>query len=104
MHVHVGFGNPDSRIRVMTALRRHLPLLHALSTSSPFHSGSETGLKSWRLNLLGVLPHTSVLGPLGLQEDYRRIEVIKDDSSANACSRVFRQRGIFGRDEIFVVC
>lgn len=46
MHVHACFGDPDSRVRVMTALRRHLPLLHALSTSSPFHSGSETGFKS----------------------------------------------------------
>ena len=87
MHVHAGFGGPDSRVRVMTALRRHLPLLHALSTSSPFHAGSETGFKSWRLNLLGVLPRTSVPGPLGsradyerLVEDYRRIEVVKDGS------------------------
>ena len=39
----------DSRIRVMTAMRRYLPLLHALSTSSPFNAGSETGFKSFRL-------------------------------------------------------
>ena len=25
MHIHAGFGDPDSRIRVMTALRRYLP-------------------------------------------------------------------------------
>ena len=29
MHIHAGFGDADSRIRVMTALRRYLPLLHA---------------------------------------------------------------------------
>ena len=34
MHVHAGFGDADSRIRVMTALRRYLPLLNALSGSS----------------------------------------------------------------------
>ena len=42
MHVHAGFGDPDSRIRVMTAMRPYLPLFHALSTSSPFHGGRET--------------------------------------------------------------
>ena len=45
MHIHAGFGDPDSRIRVMTAMRRYLPLLHALSTSSPFNAGHETGFR-----------------------------------------------------------
>ena len=56
MHIHAGFGDPGSRIRVMTALRPHLPLLNALSASSPFSSGRETGFKSYRLNLLSVMP------------------------------------------------
>jgi len=56
MHIHAGFGDPESRIRVMTALRRYLPLLNALSASSPFSAGRETGFKSYRLNLLGALP------------------------------------------------
>ena len=56
MHIHAGFGDPESRIRVMTALRRHLPLLNALSASSPFSAGRETGFKSYRLNLLNVVP------------------------------------------------
>ena len=45
MHIHAGFGSPDERIRVMTALRRHLPVLHALSSSSPFSDGHDTGLQ-----------------------------------------------------------
>ena len=56
MHIHAGFGDPESRIRVMTALRRYLPLLNALSASSPFSAGRETGFKSYRLNLLSVVP------------------------------------------------
>ena len=56
MHVHAGFGDADSRIRVMTALRRHLPVLNALSGSSPFNAGRETGFKSSRLNRFGALP------------------------------------------------
>ena len=87
MHIHAGFGDPDSRIRVMTAVRRYLPLLHALSTSSPFNAGHETGFKSYRLNLIGGLPRTSLPGPLWsraeydqLLADYRRMEFLKDGS------------------------
>ena len=87
MHIHAGFGDPDSRIRVMTALRRYLPLLHALSTSSPFNAGRETGFKSYRLNLIGSLPRTSLPGPLWsraeydrLLTDYRRLEFLRDGS------------------------
>lgn len=87
MHVHAGFGDKDSRVRVMTALRRHLPLLHALSTSSPFSSGRETGFKSSRLNLIGMLPRTSLPPPLGsgkefdaLVEGYRELDFIEDGS------------------------
>ncbi len=73
MHIHAGFGSPDERIRVMTALRRHLPLLHALSGSSPFNAGRETGFKSYRLTILGALPRTSVPGPLLSVADYERV-------------------------------
>ena len=85
MHVHVGFGDNDIRIRVMTALRRHLPLLHALSGSSPFHAGRETGFKSYRLTIFGTLPRTGVPRPLNswqefdaLTRDYRRMELIEN--------------------------
>ncbi len=85
MHIHAGFGDPDSRIRVMTALRRHLPLLHALSASSPFRDGRETGFKSYRLSIMGVLPRTSLPNPLSsraeydrLVEEYRRMQFIQN--------------------------
>ena len=87
MHIHAGFGDADSRIRVMTALRRHLPLLLALSSSSPFNAGRETGFKSYRVNLIGALPRTSLPPPLHshadydlLVKDYRFLEFIQDGS------------------------
>ena len=73
MHIHAGFGDADTRIRVMTALRRYLPLLHALSTSSPFNAGRETGFKSYRLSLIGGLPRTGMPGPLRSREEYDRL-------------------------------
>ena len=85
MHIHAGFGDEDSRIRVMTALRRYLPLLHALSTSSPFNGGHDTGFKSFRLTMMGALPRTGLPGPLHsraeyerLVADHRRLEYIGD--------------------------
>ncbi len=73
MHVHAGFGDADTRVRVMTALRRHLPLMHALSASSPFNSGQETGFKSYRLNLVGNLPRTGIPSPLYDEAEYNAL-------------------------------
>ena len=73
MHIHAGFGDADTRIRVMTALRRYLPLLHALSASSPFNGGHETGFKSFRLTVMGGLPRTGLPGPLDSRAGYERL-------------------------------
>ena len=87
MHIHVGFEDADTRIRVMTAARRYLPIFHALSTSSPFNDGRETGFKSWRLAIVGSLPRTGIPNPLRSWEeydrliaDYRRMNFISDGS------------------------
>ena len=87
MHVHAGFGGKDSRIRVMTALRRYLPALLALSASSAFNAGRETGFKSSRLNMIGALPRTNLPPPLRsaadydlLVKDYQFLEFIEDGS------------------------
>ena len=73
MHIHAGFGDPDSRIQVMTALRPHLPLLNALSASSPFSSGRETGFKSYRLNLLSVMPRFGLPPAFASRRDYESL-------------------------------
>ena len=73
MHIHAGFGDPDSRIRVMTALRRYLPLLNALSASSPFSAGRETGFKSYRLNLLSVVPRFGLPPAFFSRRDYESL-------------------------------
>ena len=73
MHIHAGFGDPESRIRVMTALRRHLPLLNALSSSSPFSAGRETGFKSYRLNLLSVVPRFGLPPAFSSRRDYESL-------------------------------
>ena len=73
MHIHAGFGDPESRIRVMTALRRYLPLLNALSASSPFSTGRETGFKSYRLNLLSAVPRFGLPPAFSSRRDYESL-------------------------------
>src|SRR6266540_5542825 len=48
MHVHVAINGPDRAIAVCNGLRNFLPELLALSCSSPFLEGVDTGLHSAR--------------------------------------------------------
>lgn len=64
MHVHIGFGkSPDHRelmITVMNQMRYFVPHILALSTSSPFWMGNNTGLKSYRSIVFKALPRTGL--------------------------------------------
>jgi carboxylate-amine ligase len=60
MHVHVSVGDDEQRIRLMDRMVPHLPLLLALSTSSPFWAGQETGLKAFRPTVFGDFPRTGM--------------------------------------------
>ncbi len=55
-HVHVGMESGDTAIRVLGSVQAYLPLLLALSTSSPFFQGTDTGLMSYRTKLFEALP------------------------------------------------
>lgn len=56
LHVHVGIPAGHDRIRVMNHVLPWLPLLLALSSSSPLWGGRNTGLKSYRQALCGEWP------------------------------------------------
>lgn len=60
MHVHVGIDNPDRRVDIMNQLRYFLPHLLALSCSSPFWQGEDTGLSCYRLTVFDNLPRTGL--------------------------------------------
>jgi carboxylate-amine ligase len=51
LHVHVAINGPDRAIAVMSAMRNFLPELLALSASSPFVEGVNTGLHSARTQI-----------------------------------------------------
>ncbi len=58
MHVHIGIDDDDLRIDLMNQFSYFLPHLLALSCSSPFWEGEDTGLKSCRLTVFDGLPRT----------------------------------------------
>jgi carboxylate-amine ligase len=60
MHVHVGIENNEMRIGVMNRARRFRPLLLALSSSSPFWQGRNTGLKCFRLAVTDSQPRSGL--------------------------------------------
>ncbi len=76
MHVHLGFGNSDEArgltIDIMNQIRYFLPHILALSTSSPFWHGRETGLKSYRCVIFESLPRTGIPPSFGSYEEYER--------------------------------
>jgi glutamate---cysteine ligase / carboxylate-amine ligase len=60
LHVHVELPDPDERVGVMYRMLPYLPLLLALSTSSPFWQARRTGLMGYRLAAYDELPRTGV--------------------------------------------
>lgn len=70
MHVHVGIEDKEMMIDVMNQSRYFLPHLLALSTSSPFWHGRETGLKSYRTVIFESLPRTGIPPTLKSRADY----------------------------------
>lgn len=64
MHVHVGFGKDrfamEAMIDVLNQIRYFLPHILALSTSSPFWHGRDTGMKSYRSLVFENMPRTGI--------------------------------------------
>ena len=56
LHVHIGIDDCEKAIKVNNALRIYLPLLLALTTSSPYYEGEDTGLYSYRTKIFESLP------------------------------------------------
>lgn len=60
MHVHVGIEDQETRIDLANQLIYFLPHLLALSASSPYWQGEDTGLASYRLTVFDNLPRTGL--------------------------------------------
>jgi carboxylate-amine ligase len=60
VHVHVGVADRERQIHIMNASRYFLPHVLALTTSSPFWMGHNTGLKSYRSEVFKQFPRTDI--------------------------------------------
>jgi carboxylate-amine ligase len=71
LHVHVAIPDQERRIEVLNEARYFLPHLLALSTSSPFWMGRNTGLKSYRSVIWSNFPRTGIPPDLGSYDEYQ---------------------------------
>jgi len=72
MHVHVEVPRPEARVDLMNRLLPAMPLLLALSTSSPFWQSRATGMAGYRLSAFGEMPRTGLPDLFAGPEDYAR--------------------------------
>ena len=77
MHVHVGLGDDELRIDLLGQVSYFLPHLLALSTSSPFWQGEDTGLKSYRISVFDELPRSGLPESFESYGEYaRHVEIL----------------------------
>src|SRR2546421_12742723 len=72
LHVHVGIADRERQIHIMNAARYFLPHLLALSTSSPFWLGINTGLKSYRSEVFKKFPRTDIPDHFDSYQSFQR--------------------------------
>lgn len=72
MHVHVGIEDRALRIDLMPQLSYFLPHLLALSASSPFWQGEDTGLASYRVSVFDNMPRTGLPPTFSSWSEYER--------------------------------
>src|SRR5436190_2018940 len=70
LHVHVAMPDRATTIDLMNMARYFLPHLLALSTSSPFILGRDTGLKSYRTTIFRRFPRTGIPDTYGSWSEY----------------------------------
>ena len=70
LHVHIGMDNHEDAIRVCDNIRLFMPILLALTCSSPYYEGIDTGLHSYRAKLFEALPLAGMPDELGSWDQY----------------------------------
>ncbi len=107
LHVHVGLPDRSVMIDLMNEVRYFLPHLLALSTSSPFWMGRNTGLKSYRTTIFRRFPRTGVPDHFGSWSEYENyIQLLVDLNSIDDAKKIWwdvRPHPTFGTLE-FRVC
>lgn len=72
VHVHVGVRSPEKAVAIANALAGYIPHLLALSASSPFWEGHDTGLASSRSKVFEGLPTAGLPAPIENWADFEQ--------------------------------
>ncbi len=82
LHVQVGVEDLNLAVDIMNVVRYMLPHILAVSASSPFWQGENTGLKSYRAILSDALPRSGIPDQFGSWGSYQRLakSLIKTNS------------------------
>jgi carboxylate-amine ligase len=90
MHVHIAVPDDDLRMDLHGQLVYFLPHLLALSASSPFWRGRNTGLKSYRTAIAVELPRSGLPQTFASAAEYRRfIELLVDTGRIEDASKIW---------------
>jgi carboxylate-amine ligase len=104
LHVHVGMPSGDMAIGAINLLMQYIPHLIALSASSPFWQGVDTGLASSRIALYRLLPHAGLPLYFSNWKEFRRYcKVMMDCQTISSFKDIYwdiRPRPDFGTIEI----
>ncbi|PQA86867.1 carboxylate-amine ligase [Marinicaulis flavus] len=73
MHVHAGIEDKEMRIDILNQARYFLPLLLALSTSSPFWGGHDMEMRCSRLGIFDSMPRTGIPDRYESWSEYERM-------------------------------
>ncbi|MBI2709976.1 MAG: glutamate--cysteine ligase [Actinobacteria bacterium] len=72
VHVHVGVRSPEKVVAIANALAGYIPHFLALSASSPFWEGRDTGLASSRSKVFEGLPTAGLPAPIESWDDFEQ--------------------------------
>lgn len=73
VHTHVGVGDGDAALEIQNHLLTELPLILALSSSSPFWQGRDAGVASQRSMIFQQLPNAALPPRLGSWQEYTEL-------------------------------
>jgi carboxylate-amine ligase len=87
-HFHVAVRSGERAIAIANALRSHLPVFLALSASSPYWEGEDSGLASARSKVFEGLPTAGLNPPIA---DWSEFEALIDTLVRAGCIRSIRE-------------
>ncbi len=88
VHVHVGIRSPEKAVSIANALAGYIPHFLALSASSPYWEGRDTGLASSRSKVFEGLPTAGLPAPI---ENWSDFESFMDTLVSSAAISTVRE-------------